>query len=482
MTSITYAICLFTLFIVKLHAADETTLNQEDAEDFLAKYGYLNALPGGKRAGGAHQRSLALRKAITSFQDFAGLPVTGQLDETTKRQMLAPRCGMTDAKKNTRTAVSKWQNKPTITWALTNGTAQIDDGRVRTGIQQALDLWSAVIPLNFTEVNPQSGADMQFLFGTKNHGDPYPFDGRGTVLAHAFYPSDGRLHFDDDELWALNDVSKIQQGYVDLLSVAVHELGHSLGLPHSKEQDAIMFPYYAGPKIVNGKQEEFRLSRFDIQDIQEVYGPRDNSPNPATTPAPSGGSSTGGRCPQFQAAVTGPNGATYFFVDGTVGWMKRNVQNGPANSATQFPIEQTFPGVLGVGAAVMDTRDQRTYLFVGRQVFAYSFTSSTGQFQLVSGFPKTLQNDVPFTPYGAFQLNEGHLILFQGDQFVIYDPDANSGSFLNSVSSYFGKLPGVSSFAVGDKTYFLNGNTYSIYDMKSQNVVSTQPLNTLITC
>ena len=33
----------------------------------------------------------------------------------------------------------------------------------------------------------------------------YITKGAGNVLAHAFYPVDGRLHFDDDEPWVIND-------------------------------------------------------------------------------------------------------------------------------------------------------------------------------------------------------------------------------------------------------------------------------------
>ena len=44
------------------------------------------------------------------------------------------------------------------------------------------------------------------------------------VLAHAFYPQDGRVHFDDDEYWTVNgDVGK------NLEFIATHEFGHSLG-------------------------------------------------------------------------------------------------------------------------------------------------------------------------------------------------------------------------------------------------------------
>ena len=51
----------------------------------------------------------------------------------------------------------------------------------------------------------------------------------GKVVAHAFFPKDGKIHFDEEETWNVNS----KEG-TDLLMTATHEIGHALGLGHSE--------------------------------------------------------------------------------------------------------------------------------------------------------------------------------------------------------------------------------------------------------
>ena len=51
-------------------------------------------------------------------------------------------------------------------------------------------------------------ADINIRFAVGKHdrseGDSDSFDGLGGTVGHAFFPRDGRLHFDDDEIWTIN--------------------------------------------------------------------------------------------------------------------------------------------------------------------------------------------------------------------------------------------------------------------------------------
>ncbi|CAJ0575717.1 unnamed protein product, partial [Mesorhabditis spiculigera] len=106
----------------------------------------------------------------------------------------------------------------------------------------------------------------------------YPFDGEGGVLAHAMFPEAGGLHFDEDEAWAYKETAKLRQGHTDLLYVAIHEIGHTLGVDHIQNKDAIMYFSYQQPLSRFGSYIEPELHAADIAAIQKLYGKPSGSP------------------------------------------------------------------------------------------------------------------------------------------------------------------------------------------------------------
>lgn len=135
-------------------------------------------------------------------------------------------------------------------------------------LAKAFQVWSDYSQLEFEVSDDYYGSDIVIAFGRYSHGDSYPFDGPGLVLAHAYYPYElgsfgGDIHFDEDENWNPNAASDGQG--LDFFSVAVHEIGHSLGLAHSSVYNSVMFPYY------QGKADGFALGYDDILAVYQMY-------------------------------------------------------------------------------------------------------------------------------------------------------------------------------------------------------------------
>ncbi|KAL9970692.1 hypothetical protein ACROYT_G023103 [Oculina patagonica] len=249
-------------------ACEEEESDEDFALKYLKDYNYISRL---SRSGYQDMTT-----AIKRFQKFFGLPETGRLDEETLYEMKKPRCGVPDVGYNGErmrvkrysTWHQKWR-KTSLKYYLSYGE-DLSHSKQDRIFSQAFKMWSDVArKLKFSRTYSVSDADLKISFGKGSHAGvsgegqcSFKFDGRGNVLAHAFFPEDGRLHFDEDEKFS--ETGSSFWGKQSLIYTAVHEIGHALGLRHSNVKGAVMWPSasYGRPK----------LHSDDIAGIRSLYG------------------------------------------------------------------------------------------------------------------------------------------------------------------------------------------------------------------
>uniref|UniRef100_A0A8C3JWW9 Matrix metallopeptidase 1 n=1 Tax=Calidris pygmaea TaxID=425635 RepID=A0A8C3JWW9_9CHAR len=203
-----------------------------------------------------------LVEKLKEMQAFFRLEVTGKPNLDTLEIMKKPRCGIPDVEQYVFTAGNpKWKRK-NLTYRILNYTPKMKQADVDEAIRKALSVWSNVTPLTFQKVEDKE-ADIMISFAYRDHHDNSPFDGPNGQLAHAFQPGEGiggDVHLDEEEAWSKNG-----RGY-NLFIVIAHELGHSLGLSHSNDPGALMYPTYSYTD-----PNEFLLPQDDIDGIQAIY-------------------------------------------------------------------------------------------------------------------------------------------------------------------------------------------------------------------
>ncbi|XP_062872526.1 collagenase 3 [Trichomycterus rosablanca] len=357
----------------------------------------------GMQAGllGTAKSSDTLNTKIRQMQSFLGLNVTGNLDDNTLNIMKKARCGVPDvAEYNHFPRDIKWQNN-LVTFRITNYTPDLKKEDVDRAVHNALMVWSDVTPLKFKRLH-EGNADIMISFGRGEHGDHNPFDGPEGLLAHAYPPGigiGGDTHFDDDEHWTKNSHA------YNLFLVAAHEFGHALGMAHSNDPGALMFPIYS---YFRG----FPLSEDDIKGIQALYG--SNPDHKTVKPKPEAPN----KCdPELTIdAITELRGEMLIFKDRYF-WRIHPQFPEPQQSL----IKSTWPSIPNkVHAAYENPRKDVVIIFSGINMWALN------GYTLVKGYPKYihklgLPKSIRKIDAAVYIYDTGKTLFFTDEHYWSYD-------------------------------------------------------------
>jgi len=232
--------------------------------------------------------------AVRTWQKRYHLKVDGYLGPKSLRAITAARCGCPDILQPKRKDhvrfmqakalagnLQKW-NKGKLTYYIKSRVGGIKPADFDRVIDAAFQAWEDLCMLQVERTSKASTADIIVDTG---QGPGSDFDGPGGTLAWAYLP-DGQdrqllMRFDLGDTWILTP----QERGILLFNVACHEIGHLLGLDHSKIESALMAPYYNVAIAVPQAKD-------DVPRIQARYGKRVDAP-PVVPPLPPGGSGGG---------------------------------------------------------------------------------------------------------------------------------------------------------------------------------------------
>ncbi|MCF8243466.1 MAG: matrixin family metalloprotease, partial [Melioribacteraceae bacterium] len=153
--------------------------------------------------------------------------------------------------------------KSELKYYFANGTNDISGDLEKAAFEAAFNTWAAVVPFTFTEVFSSTEYDIYIKYASLS--EYYSTGAPRSSIAVAWKPEtncQGTLLLNDD--YHSFSLEQNPSNAKDLQAVALHEIGHILGLCHSNNTETVMYNNQANPN-------KRSLHSYDIEGIQAIY-------------------------------------------------------------------------------------------------------------------------------------------------------------------------------------------------------------------
>ncbi|KAM6897088.1 matrix metallopeptidase-21 [Xenentodon cancila] len=309
-------------------------------------------------------------------------------------------------------------SKNVLKWRLIGEgySSQLTVEEQRYILRLAFRMWSEVSPLEFVEDTRSrlEDVDIKLGFGTGRHlGCNQKFDGTGQEFAHAWFLGD--IHFDDDEHFSAPNAGS----GISLLKVAVHEIGHVLGLPHIYSPGSIMQPSYLP------NESGFEMNWMDRKAIQHLYGTCKGRFSAVFDWIRKEKTARGEVVVRFN---------TYFMRDGWY-WLYENRSN-RTRYGDPVPLQIGWHGIPkdGVDAYVhvWSRKRDAVYFFKGTQFWKYNNEKDHTLRQDSEGhrYPRSISVGFPGVPSpidtAFYDRRDSHIYFFKNNLVFAFSVEANS--------------------------------------------------------
>ncbi|XP_063397500.1 matrix metalloproteinase-19-like [Mytilus trossulus] len=461
---------IFFLLIQGQHVKRFTrSTDKTNVNDFLQKFGYMPRLRSLKTSNTSDEST---SYALRTFQEYNHLPVTGELDDKTVKLMNTPRCGMQDKPTPHGMPLAfsagngDW-GKKVLTYKISKGSTKVTAVIIRENIAKSVAVWTSVADITITEVTGAASADIDIRFEFGAHGDGFPFDGPGGIVTHAWYPPDGRLHFDDAEAWDVGGNG------ADLFPICAHAIGHILGLGHSNVPGSMMYPWDPATGNPAGV-----LSPDDLAGIRSSFGTTPGTVTQNLLDAndlqsrPAGLVGKPAVCyMSFQAATKSPA------MDMTIAFVEDVyvlVIDDDVGLRRITRTESIFSGIFyNPDAAFTNPKTSYTYFIKGKYVYEFDYNLDPVSRNMIT-------DDFPEDPHASFARSENEIYIFGATKVWKFDLQKKSvvpGSEA-LIKDAFRGVPDDIDAAIYDKpntVYFFKELSYYVYDLETNRVTEGGP-------